>query len=168
MTSRAGILLGLLFALGVPNALIVQKERALRTGTVMAIALAPVDPRSLMAGDYMDLRYGLFSWDTEPAGLRPNGFSPGWPKDGHLVVRVDGHQVASFVRWHKPGSALAAGEHLLQYRVRHGQVHVGSNAFYFQEGRAEHFAAARYGVLRVAKDGSAILVGLRDKNGRSL
>jgi uncharacterized membrane-anchored protein len=54
------------------------------------------------------------------------------------------------------------GEHWLRVRRRAGQPQLGPDAFHFQEGRADHFARARYGELRVAEDGTALLVGLRD------
>ena len=50
-----------------------------------------------------------------------------------------------------------------RYRIREGQVWLGTNAFFFQEGDEPRFANARYGEFRVdAKSGEAVLVGLRD------
>jgi uncharacterized membrane-anchored protein len=57
--------------------------------------------------------------------------------------------------------ALAPDEALLRYRVRRGQAQFGTNAFFFQEGHADLYAEARYGVFRVAADGEALLVALR-------
>ena len=37
-----------------------------------------------------------------------------------------------------------------------------TNAWYFREGEAEHWAAARYGEFRVLPDGRALLVGMAD------
>ena len=56
----------------------------------------------------------------------------------------------------------------LEYGVRGGRLQVGSDAFYFQEGRANEYAAAKYGETRLAPDGTAILVGLRDKDRKAL
>ncbi|MDE8355606.1 GDYXXLXY domain-containing protein, partial [Klebsiella pneumoniae] len=50
------IALGLVLALAVVNLAIVSCERLLAEGEVVLLELAPVDPRSLMQGDYMSLR----------------------------------------------------------------------------------------------------------------
>ena len=38
-----------------------------------------------------------------------------------------------------------------------------TNAFFFQEGTAKRYEAARYGEFRVASDGELLLTGLRGK-----
>src|SRR5690606_10833586 len=53
----ACLLAGLLLILAVVNVGIWQRERILATGRTVVLALAPVDPRSLMQGDYMALRF---------------------------------------------------------------------------------------------------------------
>jgi uncharacterized membrane-anchored protein len=140
-------------ALGTVNWLALGRERLAADGQVMYLALAPVDPLSPLQGYYMDLRYELAG--HVPAADRPSS--------GALVVRLDG-QKATFVRIYQPGAPLAAGEHLLRYRVRSGQVRIGAEAFFFQEGQAALYQGARYGELRVAADGTAALVGLRGAN----
>ena len=154
---------GLLLVLIVPNMAIVQKERLLKDGTIVLLELAPVDPRSLIQGDYMRLDYavarGLSGPRTRP-GVEPA--APRVPRDGHIVVRLDARGVASFVRWHDEGTPLAEGEHLLRYRRRGNTIRVGTDAFYFQEGHAQRYEAARYGELRVDESGGSVLVGLRD------
>ena len=150
---------GLVLVLGVANYAIIGKERLLANGTPMLVELAPVDPRSLIQGDYMRLDYAL---------AREPGWEMDWPRDGHVVVRLDENGVARFVRRHDGGSPLAAGEHLLQYRLRSGRVRIGTDAFYFQEGHAERYERARYGELRVDKSGGSVLVGLRDGDRRVL
>ena len=50
----------------------------------------------------------------------------------------------------------------LRYRIRHGQVWLGTNAFFFQEGTAKGYEAARWGEFRVATDGTVLLTHLRD------
>ena len=147
------IIAGLVLALGVPTYAIVQKERLLAGGTPVLVELAPVDPRSLIQGDYMRLDYAI---------ARDLSSRPDWPRDGQIVVRLDEHGVARFVRRHETGTPLAPGEHLLQYRRRRNNVRIGSDAFYFQEGHAERYEGARYGELRVDRSGASVLVGLRD------
>ena len=46
--------------------------------------------------------------------------------------------------------------------VRKGEVWLGTNAFFFEEGKDAHYASARYGEFRVhPTSGEAVLVGLR-------
>ena len=154
------VLGGLALALAVPAAVVVQKERLLAAGTPVLLELAPVDPRSLIQGDYMALDYAI--------GRQLADSVARWPRSGRLVVRRDAAGVAHFVRRHDDGAPLAAGEQLLRYRRRDTQLRVGSDAFHFQEGDAPRYAGARYGELRVARDGESLLVGLRDSTGRPL
>lgn len=150
---------GLIVALGVPNYAIVQKERLLRNGTTMLVELAPVDPRSLIQGDYMRLNYAMVG------GFE---FRRDAPRDGHLVVRLDTNGVARFVRLHDGDTPLAANEHLLQFRRRGNRVRIATDAFFFQEGRANRYVRAWYGELRVDRSGGSVLVGLRDSTLRQL
>jgi uncharacterized membrane-anchored protein len=139
--------------LGVTNVLIFQKERLLAEPRGILLELAPRDPRSLVQGDYMALAYAI-------ARETP----PNLSSDGHLVIAADADGVARFARVHDPRVPLAAGESLLRYRLRGGSVHVGSEAFFFQEGQAELYAEARYAELRVDSSGESLLVGLRGPN----
>ena len=146
---------GLAFALLLPTALIVQKESLLATGKPVLLELAPRDPRSLMQGDYMVLNYAI---------SRERWWDRGWPRDGHLVLRLDEQGVGQFVRVHEPSPPLAPDEFLLRYRLRDGRIRLGAEAFFFQEGHASRYDAARYGELRVAANGTSVLVGLRGKD----
>lgn len=162
---------GLALVLAVANVAIVQKERLLADGTTMLVRLAPVDPRSLIQGDYMRLDYDIAqeaNWSGGFAGAGDRSFGVGAQRDGHLVVRLDADSVASFVRVHAPGTPLAPAEHLLRFRRRSGRIRIGTDAFYFQEGHAGRYDRARYGELRVDGSGSSVLVGLRDESRQPL
>ena len=50
----------------------------------------------------------------------------------------------------------------IRYRLRNGRVWLGTNAFFFEEGKAAQYERARYGEFRLDRDsGEAVLVGLR-------
>ena len=133
---------------------IAARESLLRGGRVVLLELAPVDPRSLMQGDYMALRFRIGN-----DALRPGGAA--LPADGRLIVTVADDGVATFARF-DDGAAPGPTEARLRYRIREGQMKLATNAFFFEEGRGKDYAAARYGEFRVAADGDAILTGLRD------
>ena len=147
------LLLTLVIVLAVINIEIFRKERLVRDGESVLLELAPRDPRSLMQGDYMVLRYRVAEDATSAVAHLPD--------DGQLVVALE-DGVAVFRRIHD-GGALAQDERLLRFRRRNG-LSLGAESYFFEEGSAGIFAAARYGELRVAADGSSVLVGLRDDN----
>ena len=135
----------------VTNVLIVQKERLLASPQGILLELSPVDPRSLVQGDYMALAYAITRAVPEQ----------GLPVDGRLVVAVGADNVARYQRIYVPSTPLAPGELLLRYRVRDGRLHIGSESFFFQEGTAAAYEKARYAELRVDSAGESLLVGLR-------
>lgn len=157
---RTFAILAGLAVLVLANLTIFQRERLLAEGQVVLLELAPVDPRSLMQGDYMALDFRIA---REMAAMPSNER----PQDGHVVLALDERRVASFVRL-DDGSPLAPGQVRLRYRIRERQVRFATNAFFFQEGEAKRYEPARYGVFRVDAGGEAILTGLRDARTRDL
>jgi uncharacterized membrane-anchored protein len=134
------------------NVLAFQRERQATEGQMALVELQPVDPRSLLQGDYMELRYAICRQAQTHVKTR----------DGFIVVRVDGRNVAHYVRVHDPAIALADDELLLRYRQRAYDIRIGSQSFFFQEGMAHLFTNARYAELRVSRSGDVLVVGLRD------
>ncbi|GAB4358799.1 MAG: GDYXXLXY domain-containing protein [Gammaproteobacteria bacterium] len=153
--------------LGIVNLSIVQKEKLLKEGDVVYLELAPVDPRSLMQGDYMALRFRVAS-DIR-AQLRKQRTAEDRTgsrlasMDGRIAVKVDDKSIGRFERL-LDGQAPGEGEKVMQFRVRNNRVKFATNAFFFQEGTADVYARARYGEFRVAEDGELLLTGLRDKD----
>jgi uncharacterized membrane-anchored protein len=137
------------------NLVIASRERLLEEGRVVLLDLAPVDPRSLMQGDYMALRFRIIREGLYAASSASD--------DGRAVLALDDRAVATFRRL-DDGSPLAADEVKIRYRVRNGTPRIGTNAYFFQEGHAQDYGKARFGEFRVAPDGEAILTGLRDEH----
>lgn len=151
MQTRAGFLLCGVLVLGIANVAIWQKENIIRTGTAVYVELAPIDPRSLLQGDYMRLSFLL------PTRSIQSGLSTLPPQ---VVGHVDKRGVAQLVRLHD-GSSLAKEELVIDIVRRHGSWTLVTDAWYFKEGESERWSKARYGEFRVAPDGKALLVGLR-------
>ena len=152
---------GVLLLAGV-NLGIVAREQHLANGRVVLLELAPVDPRSLMQGDYMALRFKA----EDDAFGRWRGRDSALP-DGRIVVRMDARGVGAFARL-DDGTALAPDEAALKYRVRAGRVKFATNAFFFKEGTGRIYEAARYGEFRASASGELLLVAMRDKDLRTL
>ncbi|WP_114953678.1 GDYXXLXY domain-containing protein [Sphingosinicella terrae] len=137
-----------------------QRERLLSEGEVVLLRLAPVDPRSLMQGDYMRLEF--------EAADQAFGSRTGEPlRDGRLVVALDQRRVGQFRRV-ADGRPLAPNEIALRFRIRDGRPRLATNAFFFEEGQAESYERAAFGEFRVGADGETILTGLRDAQLRRL
>nr|WP_263430038.1 GDYXXLXY domain-containing protein [Nannocystis pusilla] len=150
--------LALALGLAIPGYVVIQKEQVLGSGETVLLPLAPVDPRSLMQGDYMELRYALIGELGDVDRLAPRGT---------LVITRDGDHVARFVRV-DDGRALAPGELRLRYARRGRDVSLGAETFLFPEGEGPTLAAARYGELALAPAGDSVLIGLRDEARRPL
>lgn len=142
--TRVVILVALLVVLVAVDGSIVANERIRANGQRIFLELAPVDPRSLMQGDYMALRFRI----TE--SLSPEA-------SGSAALRIDARDVAAL----DPDPTRDSPR--IRYRVRNGAVWLGTNAYFFEEGAAARYADAKYGEFRLDRDsGEAVLVGLRD------
>lgn len=140
---------------------IYQRECLVTQGRIVLLELAPVDPRSLMQGDYMRLNFDVAT-KAFPFSRRDQERA-----DGHIVVALDPNRVGRFRRF-ADARPLAPDELALRYRVRGGQPNFATNAYFFEEGQGDAYQAARYGEFRVAEDGEMILTGLRDAGLRAL
>lgn len=143
--------------LALVNFSIYSRERLLTEGSVVLLQLAPVDPRSLMQGDYMALRFEVAN------EIRSRVVNEA-PHDGHVVLTLDRHRVGTFARI-DDGAPPAANEVRMRYRLRNQQIKFATNAFFFQEGDAGLYAQARFGEFRVGEDGDSILTGVRENGG---
>ena len=154
-------LLGLALVLVVMTRNIIKYENHLATGDTVLLALAPVDPRGFMQGDYMTLSYAL-ERDVFAALNRDPGSYP-TNEDGYVIVALDNNKVAQFVGLaaNQPKN-LASNEMAIHYRIRNGAMQLATNAFFFQEGHGEAFEAAEYGLFRVNDKGEPLLTNLVD------
>lgn len=147
--NRPLVALGLALVLGVVAVQVAHKEAVLADGRPVLLELAPVDPRSLMQGDYMVLRYAIAD------DMRGDD----WPEDGLAVLVADADGIARLVG-PDTGRALGPDELRLRYRRRGGHVRIGAESYFFEEGTGDRYAEARYGVLRVEPGGESVLIGL--------
>lgn len=150
---KAALLVAGLLILAFVNFGIYQREQLLIDGRIVFLRLTPVDPRSLMQGDYMRLNFEVADRAFPVA-------SPKRTSDGHVVVLLDPNGVGHFRRF-ADGRPLAPGEIALRYRVRNALPNFATNAYFFEEGRADHYARAAFGEFRVGADGEMILTSLR-------
>lgn len=152
------VVIGLILVLGAANYSIYVREQITASGRPILLELRPVDPRSLIQGDYMQLRYAAKTFPTQ-------AIAEDMPRKGTYILKLDANNVASFARL-DDGSPLTQDEVRLQYSdiIWTGELRIGAESFLFQEGQAQLFQEARFGVLRVDEDGNSVLVGLADEN----
>lgn len=154
------LFVALFVVIGLANYSVAGKEAIIRDGSTVLLRLAPRDPRSLLQGDYMALNYAMTTAVARAAAAAEI-------TDGVAVVSVDASAEATFVALYQ-GGAIDDDQRLLRFRRRGESVRLASDAFFFEEGRFETYRNARFGELRVAEDGSAVLTGLRDEEGNRL
>ncbi|OJJ23752.1 hypothetical protein BKI52_05225 [marine bacterium AO1-C] len=153
------ILANLVMLLIVFNQSISKKEDLLANGKLILLELAPVDPRSLIQGDYMRLRYEI------ARGIRNKNSIA---KRGYCVVTLDSNGVAERVRLQADKSPVNKGEYLIKYTASKRwftwDVNIGAESFFFQEGEAKKYEKAKYGAIKADKNGNSVLVGLYDED----
>ncbi|WP_272148628.1 GDYXXLXY domain-containing protein [Tenacibaculum aiptasiae] len=149
------ILLNFAILLVLFNRSIFQKEVLLENGQLVLFELAPVDPRSLMQGDYMRLNYAISNnIDTDSIAKR-----------GFCVIKLTENGIAEKVRMQGGKEPINEGEFLIRYNLKKwGRVSIGAESYFFQEGDAEKYEKAKYGGIKVDTQGNSLLVGLYDEN----
>lgn len=178
--------------LGAVNYKVQQFEDVLATGKPIVLKIAPVDPRSLMQGDYMVLNYAILSEfqqsqvlsesnesldsnepiDTvesnETTGIdessRPSG------KKAYILVHLDKNHVATFCE--KQSEIPTDFKHCtpnvyLPIRYKGWFPELPSQDYFFAEGKGEYYAQAEYAEYRF-KDGILLLARLLDKDLKGL
>ena len=167
---KVGVLLTTILILVTVNYSTWRTEQHLAHGQTVILELAPVDPRSLMQGDYMALSFDLGNQveqqllqkrtEHNQAQGSANNEHLQW-LSGRVIVAADEQGVARFVAM-DDGQPLQEGQLALQYRLRDRRIQFASNAFFFEEGTAKTYEKARYGLFRVNEKGQPLLTRLLD------
>jgi len=152
------VLLVAIISLGAINYEIWKKEKILADSEQVFINLRPVDPRSIMQGDYMILRYRM------PREILSKRYT--LPRKGYLLGEIDAKRILTIKSIYTDGMKLSAQQRKILYRLRKSNVQVGSGAYFFQEGHGKYYEGnkAQYGEIRLSKSGDSVLVALRDKD----
>ncbi|BDS10081.1 GDYXXLXY domain-containing protein [Aureispira anguillae] len=156
---RIIFIVNLLAVLVVFNWMILQKEHTINNGELVLLELYPLDPRSLMQGDYMNLRYEM---------TRQWNLNDSIPTRGYCILRKGSNNIGSFERLQSSRTPLASNELAIKYYRTAHFVKIGAESFLFEEGQAETYEQAKYGGLKVEPNGSAVLVGLYDASGTKI
>ena len=172
-----GLWLGLGAVLLVSAQDVARKEYLLATGTPVVLQLAPVDPRSLMQGDYMALDFTI-SQQIARILQQENALGVAPTNTARLLAYVSRSESAlpapsrlvalknpanSSMYWvegaEKDLDALAV---ILMQRHQGRWLPNGVNAWFFPEGQAGEVAHARFGEFKTNARGRALLYQLID------
>ena len=178
--------------LGAVNYKVQQFEDVLATGKPVVLKIAPVDPRSLMQGDYMVLNYAILSEFQQsqvlPESNEPlesnepietvesneiTGIDESSPseKKAYILVHLDQNHVATFCE--EQSEIPTDFKHCtpnvyLPIRYKGGWLpKLPSQDYFFAEGKGEYYAQAEYAEYRF-KDGILLLARLLDKDLKGL
>lgn len=180
--------------LGAVNYKVQQFEDVLATGKPVVLKIAPVDPRSLMQGDYMVLNYAILSEfqqsqvlletnesleSSEPIdavesneATETTGIDESSPsgKKAYILVHLDKNHVATFCE--EQSEIPTDFKHCtpnvyLPIRYKGWIPELPSQDYFFAEGKGEYYAQAEYAEYRF-KDGILLLARLLDKDLKGL
>jgi len=139
-----------------------SNERTLAHGQPVFVKLAPVDPRSLMQGDYMRLRYAI---QSDLLLHMPQSWAQTqMPRPSYAYVVLDEqgratgiHSIGSQLTPLPEGATLA-----VKLRGKTYSPSIAAEEFFFQEGHGKIYETAKWAELRVDPSGKALLLNLRD------
>ena len=159
-----------------------QSQQIKLRGEILFLELAPVDPLSLVQGQYMRLRFGIEKrYDSTQEDYQIIQHNRG---NGLAIINLDSRRIGTL-------TALLAPNQWRQQRNRddtvllkiHAQsvdlprvstpfgthsIRIQQSSFLFQENTEDRYTQARYGMFRVHENGRYILVDLADEHLRLL
>ncbi|NNE93835.1 MAG: GDYXXLXY domain-containing protein [Verrucomicrobiales bacterium] len=156
------VLSNLVIVLAVVNGAIYQKQCIVDEGRRICLELGPRDPRSLMQGDYMVLRYNLERDQTFRDRAQDH------PTRWRAVLKISEKDVAEFDRVWDGKTKLKDDEIFLSYRKYRRGFRFGIESFFFEEGDGKAYDRGRFADLRVSPEGEAVLVDLLDEKLRPI
>ena len=78
------------------------------------------------------------------------------------LADVDARSIAKIQGLAAPGAQPAANQIAVKLRQKSRRWFVGTDAYFFEEGRADAYASAKYGQFRLGPDGRLLLVAMTD------
>jgi uncharacterized membrane-anchored protein len=153
------------------NMTIFKKEGILHKGRVVMLEITSDDPRSMIQGDYMRMRYTV-ERQAEKYLEASSDQSKHISSEGYLVVGLSADNKARFVRFYNEGT-LEDNEVLLPYvrEVRYNNIvniAIYPNSFFFQEGLSKVYEKAKYVRMRSDGQGAFMIESLTDEFGNTI
>lgn len=161
---KLAIIFSALLVLGILNYFIYHKEKILQSGDEIFLALVPVDPRSVLQGDYMQLGYAV-------ENTAKNNVNNNLKERGYIVIGLNNKKIGQFKRF-QDESPVKDNEKLIRYTFEKNRfsrpIQIQPNSFFFQEGQGAYFAKAKYAIFHYNGTKDYVLVGLADESGKKI
>ncbi|MCG9873729.1 MAG: GDYXXLXY domain-containing protein [Leptospiraceae bacterium] len=141
---------------------ILIKEEIRSAGQLGLLPLRPQDPRSLLQGDYMILRYDWSLFDSSKAGNQL--------RRGYLLFEIEDGIIRP-IRLDDQAAEKSSGMYSIKFYRSDYEIKIGAESFFFQEGTSGVYSSARYAGIKFlpnSKTGDKLLVGLYDENKKLL
>ncbi|WP_109843523.1 GDYXXLXY domain-containing protein [Aggregatibacter aphrophilus] len=152
-----------------------QFEDVLATGKPVVLKIAPVDPRSLMQGDYMALSYAILNdiranLNESEDGVLSLSKLKNRPTKLYALIHLDEQGVATLCRLEDSlpmdFKDCVANVYLPVNNFK-WLPELPSQEYFFAEGKGQHYAQAEYAEYRF-KNGILLLARLLDKDLKAL
>lgn len=160
------ILLIILLQFGMTGYQIGKSEWILSQGAEIKLKLAPIDPRSLLQGDYVRLNYEVSNTENLPAFDHSNWE---WDQKIRVVLQPDANGVYTVKGYQKSNDSTqqTPGEIIMNGTTQGNRIQYGIETFFVPEGKGHDVQSrAQYALVRVGSNGDAILVTLLDESGQ--
>lgn len=137
----------------------IVQERNYDKNKVFYLELRPVDPRSLLQGDYMELSYQIENNARNELFKKSKGSSRLF-QNVYILVKLDENRVAHFVSISKEEKK---GDKEFTIKAKRGLIFkIGGNSFFFENGKAKDYENAKYGKVVLRKNGTLKLIGVEE------
>lgn len=138
-----------------------RSETLLATGASIKLKLAPVDPRSLLQGDYVVLNYDIAT--PPPSSMNPLQ-EEDWKRGKVKIVLTPGSQgVYVANRLYQNGEKLSNHEIVLNGQWDGSRIQYGIENYFIPEGTGRTIEQnARYAYVRISRNGDALLERLAE------
>ncbi|MGN7471438.1 GDYXXLXY domain-containing protein [Brevibacillus sp. SAFN-007a] len=136
-----------------------NSETILSKGTSVKLELAPVDPRSLLQGDYVRLRYTISTLENEgfPSGKKIRVVLK--KQDDHLYNYGGYYELDG--QWNKPYTAESSDVVVNGKTLGAEQIEYGIESYFVPEGTGLEFERnAKFATIKVGANGDALLESL--------
>ena len=148
------VVLNLLLLMIVFGYSVIKEEKNLKKATFY-IKTVPVDPRSLIQGDYMVLNYDI----AESARMEIGNI-----RKGYIRIKINDLKIAEFIRIDEEYLPPSNNEISIQFQKNGSNIDIGVNSYLFQEGTGNKFQKAQYTEVIELKNGKLRLKNLLDKD----
>lgn len=147
---------------------VIQKEKIIKEGELILLELAPVDPRSLIQGDYMQLNYAISTKERNifDLSVEQDTDEEKYEKPrGYVLLRLDEKRIGHYLKLTDKIEEKEDNQFYIKFFNYNGwRYNIGAESYFFQEGEAGKFEKAKYGGLKIDDKGNSVLIGLYDKD----